>query len=95
MVGTHNAVPGIDGIGPVKAMKIVQDEELLEKMYDEHGKVLRMYERLIRLPFSNQVNKSPKLVKAKYDERGMIKFMSTLGIDLTKPMRQAFMKLTE
>ena len=92
--GTHNSVPGIPGLGEVKALKIVKDQSLLNKLYKEHGQELMLYEKLIKLPLGMPTERTPELKKVQYNERRMLKFMISLGIDLTKPMINAFNQLT-
>lgn len=93
--GTHNYIPGIEGYGKVKALKIVKDNKLLEELYTKHKDTLLLYERLIRLPFTNVGITVPELKKVVYKERQLLRFMIDLGIDFTKSMSNAFGRLTE
>jgi len=86
IVGTHNSIPGISGLGPVKALKIVKDEELLNACYQEHGDKLRLYERLIKLPFRTNTVRTPELKEASCNRFKFIRFLSGLGIRPTAPM---------
>ncbi len=92
--GTHNAVPGIYGIGHVKALKIVKDERLLKELYLQHGEILKLYERLIKLPYHTEAE-PPELNKINYNERRVMRFLFDLGMDMTKNMSKAFSSLSE
>jgi 5'-3' exonuclease len=94
IVGTHNAVPGISKFGPVKAMKIVKDEDVYQEFYKEHKKELDLYQQLIRLPFRKAtIHISKKISKGVYPGRKVIQVLDSVGIDLTKQMNDAFKKL--
>lgn len=50
MVGTHNAVPGIKGVGPVIAQRALRDPGTMRRVRVDHGHVLERNARLITLP---------------------------------------------
>ena len=52
MTGTHNAVPGIDGVGVKTALKAVRDRARMRVMMDKHGDVIERNRELIRLPYA-------------------------------------------
>lgn len=98
MVGTHNAVPGIKGIGEVTAKKIVTDPALLRKTMLVHGEVIERNLKLIELPYSDlydDLGLAPRAaVKPQtYDERAMLKFCTQHGITLTSAMSKAWSSL--
>jgi DNA polymerase-1 len=90
MVGTHNAVPGIRGIGKTTAPAIVRDDARYDKLYKEHKTELDLYIKLIKLPYHDDVTLPEKLSRCSYNEREMIRILSKDGIDIQKHMHDAF-----
>jgi len=89
IMGTHNSIPGIYGLGKQKAGKVVLDKVRYANLYKKHREELDLYIKLIKLPISHELT-VPSLVRAKYDERMMLSFMIKRDIDLTQNMRRAF-----
>jgi DNA polymerase I len=90
MLGTHNAVPGIEGLGKVKAMIATKDEELYKQIYSQHKQELDLYQKMIQLPLRDTVSKFPKLKRGIYPGRKVINLLDTVGIELTQQMNNAF-----
>jgi DNA polymerase-1 len=82
--GSHNGVPGLPGIGPVKAKKILTDGKW-EEVYSQNKEILDLYLKLVKLPFNDDF-KSPPLVKHSYNERQVLNFLRVFGINLTQNM---------
>jgi DNA polymerase-1 len=87
--GTHNAIPGIKGLGEVGAMKIARDDDMWKALLKEHHDELVLYRILIKLPFRYDLL-SPRVVdKLIYPERKIIVSLSASGINMTKSMEKA------
>jgi len=82
--GTHNNIPGLPGIGPVKAKKILTTGKW-EEVYSQNKEILDLYLKLVKLPFNDDF-KSPPLVKHSYNERQVLNFLRVFGINLTQNM---------
>lgn len=91
--GTHNAVPGIKGLGEVKAMKIARDDDLYDELLRKYKDEIYLYRRLIKLPYRDDTQKFPKFTKAIYPERKIILLLSTVGINITKHIHDGLTKL--
>jgi 5'-3' exonuclease len=90
LTGTHNAVPGIKGLGPKKADKIVKNSVLWNGIYSKYTEEIDLYRKLIGLPFKyGQIVKIPKLKKAEYPERKITVLLATAGITMTAQMDRA------
>ena len=92
-VGTHNAIPGIKGFGPVKAKEIVAYQTVWDAFYKEHRKELDLYLRLIRLPFRSNVKSFPKPIKGKFPKMKIIVSLAKSGISLTQSMEKALTRI--
>jgi len=90
MVGTHNGVPGIKGIGPATAAKYLNNEELYEEFKSYHIQALNKKWDLIKLPFPLYGKSiripTPKRPSSNY--RQLLGFLDTLGITFTNKMRE-------
>jgi DNA polymerase-1 len=53
MTGTHNAVPGIGGIGPKTAMRALHDPALLRDIMSKHAATIKRNRALITLPHAS------------------------------------------
>jgi DNA polymerase-1 len=91
LTGTHNAVPGIKGVGDKTAIKILNDSAKLDKYQKEHADMIARNLQLIELPCPFlPVTEEIPLTEQTYKHREMIKFMDKLGIDYTNYMREGF-----
>jgi DNA polymerase-1 len=91
LTGTHNAVPGIKGVGDKTAIKILNDPVKLEKYQKDFEQMIERNLQLIELPCPFlPVTEDVPLVKQKYNHREMVKFMNKLGIDYTNYMREGY-----
>lgn len=88
LAGSHNNLPGLPGIGPVKAKKILTTGKW-EEVYNKNKEILDLYLRLVKIPFVDDY-KSPPLVKSHYDERDILNFFTRFGITLTQNIRNSF-----
>lgn len=60
MTGTHNAVPGIHGIGPARARKVLSDAKALRAMLTgEHARMIIRNRALIELPYADMPAQLP------------------------------------
>ncbi len=86
--GSHNNIPGLPNIGPVKAKKILTTGKW-EEVYSQNKETLDLYLKLIKIPFTDDF-KSPPLVKSSFNERQLLMFLVRFGIKLTQNMSDAF-----
>ncbi|MCK5235429.1 MAG: hypothetical protein KAR06_00475 [Deltaproteobacteria bacterium] len=89
--GGHNDIPGLRGIGPVKALNIIRTPGLWETTLAENKEDLDLFLELVELPYpSIPVPGLPEMENAKYPEGQMMMFLQDLGINLTHTMREGF-----
>lgn len=88
LTGSHNNIPGLPGIGPVRAKKILTTGKW-EEVYLQNKETLDLYLKLIKIPFMDDF-KSPPLTKSSFNERQLLKFLVRFGIKLTQNMSDAF-----
>lgn len=94
MAGNHNGVPGIKGVGVKTAIKILDNPEKLEKIRKEHGAMLDIYKRVIRLPYTYDV--APVAIsKACVDIRSLINKLSDWGIKLSSNFEEAMEQIAD
>lgn len=87
LAGTHNAVPGIKGVGLKTALKIVSDPMKFRKVLVEHEEMYGRNMELIKLPHPSLViQNSPPIQPLKINQRNLNKFLTTLGIEFTSYM---------
>lgn len=91
--GSHNGVPGIEGVGPVKAAKIISSRQSWNKIYSDHKDELDLYMKLARLPYDTELEMPVLRQPARYRERRMSAFFTRLGITMTQIHRDAFERL--
>lgn len=53
LTGTHNAVPGIKGIGPKRAADALKKRSVFDALYRDHGELIERNRDLITLPHSD------------------------------------------
>ena len=85
--GSHNAVPGIKGIGIKKAIGIIKDSIKL-KEYKEKYEELDLYLKLVTLPYRNC--KAVSLSDFDFNRRHVSNFLSKYRITTTHSMEKAF-----
>ena len=93
MVGTHNGVPGIKGIGPKTALKILNDEtaELYDVFMMKYERAMNEKLDLIELPLPGEdipLN-IPTPQSMTYNSRKVTRFLESKGIQFTTRMLQA------
>lgn len=96
MMGTHNAVTGIKGIGQKTAIKTVKSSKLMQQVKDRHEGLIERNESLIVLPWPGlEEYELPHLLVPDYNDRKLLKFLSTYDIKLTDRVSEAFEWLGE
>lgn len=93
LVGSHNGVPGIKGIGPKKAIKIIKNNNLLDNIFKLHKDYFETYIELAEIPFhaiDSNVLELPPPVRLKVNYRIIAAFLASKGIQLTERMRELF-----
>lgn len=94
LMGTHNEVEGVGGIGPVNAKKILRNPAKLRRVYTMYGDIIARNLALIELPhrqFPAQV-RIPTM-KQRFDHRKLVRLVAKYDIDITGSMMQAFESL--
>jgi 5'-3' exonuclease len=106
LAGGHNGVPGIRGIGPVRAVqyvnKLVRGKEgVLTDLLNRNKKAgwdMERFKRNVRMatyPYPGlELVLVPTAAPIEYDEREFIKYLSRLGISITSTMRNAMERLS-
>lgn len=84
LMGTHNDIAGIDGVGPVRAKGIVLDPPKLRSYRLSHASLIERNKRLIELPHPTM---DPTLTLPRagkiFKEREFIRFMGRLDIKVS------------
>lgn len=94
IMGTHNEIAGVGGVGPINAKKIMRNPAELRRVYEKHGDIIARNLALIHLPhadFPHQV-RVPTMSK-QFDHRKLIRHVAQYNIDITMSMAQAFESL--
>lgn len=95
LAGTHNAVPGIPGVGEVTAKKLLANPAKLREVRAKHPGIMERNMDLIVLPHPDfPSDLGLNVSKHVYNERSFIKFCSRYEITVTTFMREAFEKLS-
>lgn len=98
LAGTHNAVPGIPGVGVKTAIKLLRDRVARMAALDrgDFRPMVEANRKLIVLPHPEfRPDASLRITKPKYDERSFLRFISKLGITLIPQMREALDRISE
>ena len=90
ITGTHNDIPGIVGLGPKKAAKIILGGKY-DELYKEHKEELDLYTSLIQLPIKRY--EVPEIKKVKTDLDEVRSFMESLAIQQHPAYERAFKRL--
>ena len=94
MIGTHNEVEGIKGIGPATAKKYLRDGAAYTELRKKHREVLERNEALIRLPHSDfPVDAQVPFIEHSYDERALQRFCARYEIQLQRWQSENFESL--
>jgi DNA polymerase-1 len=94
MIGTHNCVSGISGIGMITAKKILADPVKYRAIREKHLEVLERNDRLIKLPYPDfPVDTKMPLPTCEYNERELLRFCSRYEISLQRWQCEAFEKI--
>lgn len=99
MVGTHNAVEGIRGVGMVTALRTVRDPVKLRAMRAKYGDLIDRNLELIELPhpsiWSNADAIQQRITTPIFNVREVVRFYAKYGITLTKTMSSAWERISE
>lgn len=94
MVGTHNGVPGIKGIGPKTATKIIKDEGLVDSTIEKYQEELVQKLDLIELPYfkidATKLQYPNPAKRGKHNFRKIMVYLEQKGIEVTSRYREAF-----
>ena len=93
LVGSHNGFPGIKGIGPVTAKKILSDPSQLADILAKYKQHFKEAEKVLTLPYPDMVYNAPDsevLVKHKVQQTAIDRLLATSGIMVTNNMTDAF-----
>jgi hypothetical protein len=93
VLGTHNGIPGIKGMGLKAALEVAKDDLQWEILHDKYGKELKLYQKLIRLPFRDNVPEPQLMLPGRFKERDVIIMLGSVGINYTRSMDIAFSHL--
>lgn len=91
LAGTHNAVPGINRVGVKTAIKILHDPKKLKEVDKLHADLIARNLQLIELPCPwIEIKEDIPFRELQFNERSIIRYLDTLGIDYTPFMQEAF-----
>ena len=95
LIGTHNEVEGVKGIGPVTAREIVSHPFKLREARSRHAEVVERNLKLIELPHAEfpWEERLPAPTRP-YKERELLKFCGMYDITVTTKMSFAFAQVT-
>lgn len=94
LAGSHNAVPGISGVGIKTAVKILKQGKLVD--YFKKYPFIRLNYEVCKLPYDDAILLAPTpSVVPKLRYRTAIKYLQGFGIKLTGAMSSAFDLLGE
>lgn len=91
LMGTHNAVPGVHGIGPATAAKAVSDPKTWATYYAKHKAIVDRNLPLIELPHRKFPYEEtlPVNVPVRDPVRELYKYCGRYDIDVTRAMANA------
>ncbi len=94
IVGTHNSVSGVKGIGEVKVKKLIANPPALRTVLKDHKETIERNLSLIKLPHSEfpMDERMPKITHP-FDERKLYRYCGRYDINITKAMLDAFERL--
>lgn len=93
MVGSHNNFPGLKGVGPVTAKKILSDPMRFEKIKHEHKLHFEEAVKVLTIPYPGMVYEVPEqelLVKPKVNQNKVDRLLLSQGINISNSMELAF-----
>jgi DNA polymerase I len=94
MIGTHNEVEGIKGIGPATAKKYLHDGAAYTELRKKYKAVMERNEALIRLPHpAFPLSSRIPLPSCKYNERALQRFCARYEIQLQRWQSENFERI--
>lgn len=94
LIGTHNDIAGIDGVGPITAKKAVLDPARMRALRDRYAATIDRNLGLIKLPhpeFPRGVTIPAHLCR--FDARAFARALAQYDIDVTASIERAFEQL--
>jgi 5'-3' exonuclease len=93
LMGTHNDIAGIPGVGQVTAIKAAKDPSMLRRYRDGYADIIERNLRLIKLPHEEFPVDLPMPRRTQeFSPRALYRFCGRLDIDCTKSMHDAFLQ---
>lgn len=94
IMGTHNEVAGIEGIGPVRARALIENPRDLRKLRQQHGALIDRNLGLIQLPHPEfpKDTRIPRINKP-FHQRSFLRFCSQYDIDASQATCEVFAQL--
>lgn len=94
LMGTHNEVEGVRGIGMVTAIGIVSHPFKLRQALEQHSEIVERNLQLIHLPHKELPRHLPVPDYTRhYVERDLLRFCGRYGISVTREMSIAFERI--
>lgn len=92
--GTHNEVPGLEGIGPKKSAAMVREPSAWRRAAVEHAALLARNTALIRLPHAELTQDGPVLLptaaRTGFPRRSWYRWAGRYDLNITPQMELAF-----
>lgn len=93
LMGTHNDVEGIKGVGIKTACKAVRDGGMLRMYREQHRELIERNERLVRLPYEGFPRETALPSMGKFRVRDLYRYCARYDINVTGQMINAFEKV--
>ena len=90
LAGSHNALPGLPGVGLKTALKIISDKEKLAQYREQYPK-LDLFYSLARLPYNEKISEMPALTSMR--SRTAERWLLSKGFEISPVIGQAFDRL--
>lgn len=95
LMGSHNDVEGIAGVGEKRALAAVKDPALLRGYREKHGEMIDRNLELIQLPYDGFPRSASIPHHEGFNKRALYRFLGQYDIEITGSMSSAFDQINE
>jgi len=96
MTGTHNAVPGIEGVGIKTALKAIRDPVAMRNILAKHGDIIERNRPLVALPHASfKPAQDHRVRRHQFELRDFVRFCTRYEIQVTARMVEALTDLRQ
>lgn len=93
LMGTHNDVEGIDGVGEKTAFRAIRDPALMRSLREKHGKLIERNLGLIKLPHAEFPWEAALPVQEGFNPRTLYRCLGRYDIEITGSISNALEQL--